>query len=732
LTKSASLFIVSVIPLVIFLASTLRATAEDENLSVLSGWMRWTDARNMRYHHLSAQAFQHLERRAFDIAALETEEQWLKRQEEVRQILMEIVGPFPEKTPLNPRVVGIIQKDGYRLEKVIYESMPNFYVTAGLFIPDDLKGKTPAILYPSGHTTDGFRSEAYQKAILGMVKKGFIVLAYDPIGQGERLQYFDPEKGSSRIGGPTREHSYVGAQCFIAGKSFARYRTWDGIRSVDYLLTRDEVDPQRIGLTGRSGGGTLTTYIAAFDDRIFAAAPECYICGFRRLLESKGPQDAEQNFYHGIARGIDQADLLEVRAPKPALLITTTRDMFNIQGARETYAEVKRAYRAFGREEDMDMVEDDAPHQSTLKNREAMHAFFQKHLNLPGSPADEEIELLSPEELRVTETGQVSTSLKGETAFSINRAEAEELLREIENSREKLSEHLPQVKSAAQKLSGYVPPDGAPQAVFTGRYQRDGYCIEKYTLDGEGEYVIPVLLMIPDEGEKHPAVIYIHPDGKAAEAGKGGEMERLVEKGFAVLSPDLIGIGEMGAGNFRGDSYIKDISYNIWFASILVARSIVGVQAGDVVRIVRYLESREDIAPESISAIARGEMCPVLLHAAAFEDSISKIALIEPLISYSSIVMNRYYSPQLIPATVAGALTAYDLPDLAACLAPRELLMINATDQNKERAKVELVEREMAVARSAYSAANAKEKLKIENRDEQEVGEAFTSWMGKF
>ena len=697
-----------------------------EDLLVLSRWMQWSDAPNMLYHHLTGQALWQLEDRASMVAALKTEGQWLRRQAEVREALMRIVGPFPEKTPLNPRMVGVLEKDGYRVEKLIYESMPNFYVIACLFIPDGLEGKAPAVLYLCGHTAEGFRSAAYQSAAINLVKKGFVVLTFDPISQGERLQYFDPEKGESRIGGCTKEHSYVGAQCFISGKSFARYRIWDGIRSIDYLTTRAEVDPERIGVTGRSGGGTLSSYIAAFDERVLAAAPECYICGFRRLLESIGPQDAEQNFYHGIASGIDHADLLEVRAPKPALMITTTRDFFSIQGARETYEEVKMAYKALGAEGNVGMVEDDAPHQSTRKNREAMYAFFQKHLNLPGDPADQEVELFTHEELKVTETGQVATSLGGETAFSINRAETQTLLDKLESARGDLNAHLPSVKSAAMKLSGYVKPDRAPEAVFTGRYQRDGYSVEKYMLQGEGDYVFPILVMVPGEGEKHPAIIYVRPDGKAAGAAESGEMEWFVRKGFAVLAPDMIGIGETGPGKFKGDAYIGDVSYNVWFDAILIARSIVGVRAGDIVRIARYLESREDIDYKDISILARGEMCPVALHAAVFDESIGKVALIEPLVSYSSIVMNEYYEPQLIHGTVAGALTAYDLPDIAACLAPRKLLMVNVTDQNKARTGDE----QLTVVRSAYSAADAVEKLEIRSwEEEQGMDEVFSDWL---
>jgi hypothetical protein len=730
LIRTFTLAVISAIPLIIFLLSGTKSMAQDEDFSVMSRWMKWTDAPNMLYQHLSGQALRLLEDRASRIATLQSEGQWVRRQEEVRETLMRIVGPFPEKTPLNPKVVGVLEKDGYRVEKLIYESMPNFYVTACIFIPDNLEGKAPAILYLSGHTADGFRSPSYQETIINLVRKGFVVLAYDPIGQGERYQYFDPDLKRSTIGGSTKEHSYVGAQCFISGSSFARHRIWDGIRAIDYLMMRDEVDPKRIGVTGRSGGGTLTTYIGAFDERAYATAPECYVCGFKRLLESIGPQDAEQNFYHGIVSGIDHADLIEVRAPKPTLLITTTRDFFSIQGARETYKEVMEAYKALGKPENFGMVEDNAGHESTRKNREAMYAFFQKHLNLPGNSEDEKVNILMPEELKVTETGQVSTSLGGETSFSINQTESEAFLKEIEASRKDLSEHLSFVKYSARELSGYIPPDHAPEAVFTGRYFRNGYSIEKYMLQGEGKYVFPVLVMIPDDGEKHPAIIYLRPDGKAAGAAEGGEMEWFVKQGFAVIAPDLIGIGETGPGKFKGDAYIGDVSYNVWFESILIGRSIVGIRAADIVRIVMYLETREDVDCMDIRCVARGEMCPVLLHAAAFEDSISSVALIEPLVSYSSVVMNRFYDPNLIHSTVAGALAAYDLPDVAACLVPRKLLMANITDQNRDKVKPELVEKELAVVRAAYSAADAEDKFKARNwENERDIKVILLAWL---
>ncbi len=692
--------------------------AQEEDLRLLNFWQIYSDAPNALYKSFCDTAFHSLDQRKQKISQLHSQTDWQKRQEKVKQTLMELVGPFPEKTPLNPQVTGILQKDGYKVEKLIYESLPGFYVTAALFIPDNLQGKTPAILFCSGHTALAFRSETYQQMILNLVKKGFIVLAFDPVGQGERLQYYDEAAEKSRFGS-THEHSYPGAQCFIAGNSMAKYMIWDGIRSIDYLLTRPEVDPQRIGVTGRSGGGTQTTYIAAFDERITAAAPECYITTLEDQLKTGGPQDAEQNFYHGIASGIDHADLLEIRAPKPTLMITTTRDIFSIEGARTTFKEASQAYKAFGKAENFSMVEDDAPHASTPKNREAMCAFFQKHFNLPGDPSDEKVAFLTPEELQVTQTGQVLTTLNSKTVFDLNKTESEQLLQKLNNKRQNLTQHLETVKKAARNLSGYEPPVAFQEPVFSGRYQRSGYAIEKYLLPVNERYAIPLVVMVPENTASQQAILYLHPQGKATEAMPGGEMEKLVQQGFYVIAPDIRGIGELGPGYLKGDAYIQDVSYNQWFAGILSAKSIVGLQAEDVARVTHFIFSHLQIPKENLTGMARGSLAPTLLHIAVFEQNFGKIALLDPFTSYRSLVMDKLYDPAYIPATVAGALTAYDLPDLAACLAPSKLLIKNAINFGKD----------MGITRDAYQKKNIEGNFIINPEENPITGAGLLDWL---
>lgn len=662
--------------LIVSVLTGLLPAALSQDLEVIGSWLIHKDSGNSLYNYLAGQAFEILDEKTRKTDLLDTRQEWLEEQEKSRDAIRRVIGPFPEKTPLNVEITGTYEGEGYRMEKVVYESIPGYHVTAGLFVPDGAEN-APAVIYCSGHSVEGFRSDVYQRVILNLVKKGFVVLAFDPVGQGERYQYFDPDLGESAIGGPTSEHSYPGTQAFLTGLSMAKYMIWDGIRTVDFLETRPEVDSSRIGITGRSGGGTQSALIAAVEDRILAAAPECYITSYRRLLESIGPQDAEQNFYHGIAEGIDHLDLLLARAPKPTMMITTTRDFFSIQGARETYARARIAWKALGGPESVDMAEDDSPHASTMKNREAMYAFFQKYLDLPGSSRDEDVEVLAPADIRVTKTGQVVTSYEGKTIFEIIKEDSLKLMASADPE---------DLAVEVERISGYRKPVKKAAPVFTGRLIRDGYSIEKYFAETDGGYPVPFLLFVPDGKDSCPAVLYLHPGGKSAEAGPGGEIEAIVKAGNAVLAPDLVGLGETGPGSFTGDAWDFKVgrgAFNIWYLAMQLKQSLVGIRAADVNLLADYLCERFPGQNQSITAVARGNLGPVLQHAALLNENISRIALVGSPVSYRMIVENEYYKPELIHSTVAGALLKYDLPDLAGKLASRDLLMINPVDQRE-------------------------------------------------
>ena len=696
----------------IFCMPNVIVNGQNELDVVKNDWMQYSDAQNSLYHYLADQAIGILEKRSEEVSQIKSLADWQARQKYIRETLMEIVGPFPAKTPMNVKITRTIEKNNFRVEHIIFESQPGFYVTSSLYIPKGLpkKVKAPAIIYCSGHSEDGYRSPVYQYTITNLVLKGFIVFAFDPVGQGERLEYFDQATGKSMVGGPTKEHSYPGNQAFITGSSQARYMIWDGIRAVDYLLTRKEVDPARIGITGRSGGGTQSSYIAAFDDRIYASAPECYITTFTRLLQTMGNQDAEQNFPYFIIKGLDLPDLLSVRAPKPSLMITTTRDIFSIQGAREAEKEVTGIYEAYGKPENFGRAEDDTGHASTLKNREAMYTFFQRHLNNPGDSKDQIVTLLTKDELRVTASGQVSVSPGGETVYSLNKKEAESILNKSESILNAKKSGIENIVSSARRLSGYRDPSENDKPVFSGRFKKSGYSIEKYFIKGEGDYIIPYLLLVPSL-QNGKAVIYLNPEGKSTDSINGCGIEWLVKQGFTVLAPDLIGIGETGPGIFQGDAYIEGESHNLWYASIVIGRSIVGIRTSDVVKLAKVLKDRSSV--KEIFGVALKELSPVMLHAAAFDNTISRIALIEPYSSYRSLVMSRFYKSSFISGVVPGALKEYDLPALAGTLAPRKLLIAGATDGKGKTEETDLIESDLNIIKAAFKNNNAENQLSI-------------------
>jgi hypothetical protein len=401
-------------------------------------------------------------------------------------------------------------------------------------------------------------------------------------------------------------------------------------------------------------------------------------------------------------------------------MITTTEDYFSIQGARETANEVSKIYSAYNEENHFRMIEDFGEHGSTQKNREAMYSFFQEYLDNPGDSGDVDVEILSEEEIQVTKSGQVFTSFEGKTISDLNREKAEAQFSHLENSRENLDRHLSGIVESAKDLSGYRKPNLIGEPVFTGRIQRDGYVIEKYFLEGEGKYPIPYLLTVP-ENSNDKAVLYLHPDGKMAEASISGQIEWFVKKGFTVLAPDLIGTGETspgGSGNLL----------NEWHASVLIDRSITGIRAGDINRLVQLLKQKHSFS--DVYGVAVQEMSPGLLHSAAIANSFSRVALIEPLISYRSLVSTKYYDAGFTAGAVPGSMQAYDLPDLVASLAPEKLLMINPVNGANGPADEEDIEKDTRVIHSAYDHANADENFMISGpQTEEEIINSLEEWI---
>ncbi len=176
----------------------------------------------------------------------------------------------------------------------------------------------------------------------------------------------------------------------MVGEFFGAWRAWDGIRALDYLLTRQEVDPANIGITGNSGGGTMTTWLCGLDQRWTMAAPACFVSTFRRNFENELPQDTEQCPPMALALGLDHCDFLAAMAPKPVIILAKEQDFFDVRGAEEAYVRLKKIYRLLGHEQNIALFVGPTDHGFSKENREAMYSWFAAHSQKPKVKASSE------------------------------------------------------------------------------------------------------------------------------------------------------------------------------------------------------------------------------------------------------------------------------------------------------------------------------------------------------
>jgi cephalosporin-C deacetylase-like acetyl esterase len=642
----------------LFLAATVLA-AQDP-LSVTGGLPDMVD------RHLTAMAMKHLAERSARVAAIRTPEALRERQAYIRRTMLAEIGGLPEKTPLNAKITGTLERDGYRVEKLIYESQPRYYVTASVLVPKTGRAPFPAVIGTAGHSLDGKAYEVYQRAWIGMAKRGILVLAYDPPGQGERFEYLDPATGKSRLpGGGTGEHSMAGLQCLLTGTTIARWFIQDGIRALDYLLTRGDVDPKRIGVTGNSGGGTQSSYLAAFEPRLAAAAPACYITSWEKLWSGPGPQDAEQVFPRFLADGLDFPDFLVAFAPKPIQMATAIKDFFPIDGARATYAEAQRTFQVLGAGDRMGYFEFDDPHGWSPPRREATYRWFSRWLlDRPDDGAEGTFDVDPPKALYSTTTGQVSTSIPGaETVQSMNAALAEQLQAKRTGAGGKDLPAL--IRSRLRMASATVVPASSPK----GKVDRQGYRIEKIELRAEPDIVVPALAFVPAGGAaRKPAVLWVNAAGKAKDAEEGGPIERVVRSGRIVLAVDPRGWGEGAPPPGTREGYTR--LYQRSMRAILVGRTMAGMQTADVLGAFAYLAARPDVDAKRIAIVGKGNGGVVALFAAALEPRIARVACEKSPASYLEIVRQTIHQGNE-DIIVPGVLLDFDLPEVAASLGAR-------------------------------------------------------------
>ncbi len=670
------------------LLAMISGTPSTETLTVLPTHLGTIAPRDMMRSHWMRLSIAALDRHDAEYEQLKTPEQLTAHQEKMRQYFLAQIGGFPNRTPLHAKIIGRRECDGYTLEKVLFESQPQHYVTAVLYLP---KGRPPfpGVLVPCGHSANGKGAETYQRVSILLARSGMVALCYDPIDQGERAQLLDANR--KPLSPTTGGHSLLGVGSMLLGRNTATYRIWDGMRAIDYLQSRPEVDPKRIGCTGNSGGGTLTSYLMALDERIQAAAPSCYLTSLRRLLETVGPQDAEQNICGQVAYSMDHSDYVLTRSPRPTLMCCATHDFFDIGGAWDTFRKAKRFYARQGYAERVDLIEADEKHGFTPPLRQAAVRWMRRWLLNNDQPVwDTNPPVLKDAEIQCTPDGQVMLLAGARSAYDLNADLADRLTRE----RKRLwsaSDKSPAL-AAVRHTTGIrrLAELPTPKVEHVGTLARDGYRIEKYIFQTDSDVWLPALLLVP-AAPRGAAYLYVHQDGKQADAAPGGPMEQLAREGHTVLAVDLGGLGETGPDAQRKAHKYLGANWLDLYRPYLLGTSYVAEWAEEMLIVARWLAAQPGVGqPAQIHLLSVGRTGPAALHALALEpQQFAAGTLRHSLASWDQVVRTPLAVNQLINC-VHGALRVYDLPDLAASLPRGKLTLtepLDATEQASATAK---------------------------------------------
>ena len=635
--------------------------------------------------HLVRIASEARERRKQAINAISTRQGIQERQKVITEQIWKMLGGPLDRTPLNPRVTGIVERPGYRIEKLTFESRPRLYVTANLYLPV-AAGRHPAILGPLGHSTNGKAWPSYQKLFSNLARKGHVVLAYDPFGQGERIEYPGSRPGQTAIGGGgTSEHEYAGRRLILLGANFSLFRVWDGVRGIDFLLTRAEVDPERIGCCGQSGGGTLTQFLAALDSRIrVAVVSEGNTENLAHAdVEPPGSaDDAEQNIVPALAHGIDRADLLYAFAPKPLLMTVTLHDAGHtyspeyVDSSVDLLQEYKRAYSLLAADDRVSLQVTTEQHGYVYELRRATYAWFNRWFEVKNADDEEPSQAVEPDEtLFVTPTGFVSTSFGGETALSLTRQMAAAVPTRPPAGADDMRKRIHAVLGV-ETSRGETP---ASRVLATIR--KPGYRAEQFELASDREIRIPGWLLTPDKaGSATPTVLYVGEAAAWSSVAEDGFVELLCTKGGCrVATIDVRGRGDCAIaypqrGRFYFSNRISNEAYLTWFTLIL-GRPLLGGQVYDTLRALDYLRSRPDVGG-AVSLVGDGPHGVIALYAAALDERVRGVALRQTVTDYRSLaVAERYTQPFGIYAY--GLLREFDLPGVAGAIGPRSVLLLN-------------------------------------------------------
>jgi len=588
-----------------------------------------------------------------------TKEDWEAGKGELAVALRDAIGlePWPEKTPLQFQVTGRAERDGYTIENVVFESFPRFYVTANVYVPREAKRPLPAIVVTAGHAMDdGKNYDLYRTAQLGLVREGFLVLAYDPVGQGER-----------KLPGYSHTVSYP---AMLVGHTNLRYMLWDSVRALDYLLTRDDVDSRRIGIAGNSGGGLNTMYAMPIESRFAAGAPFCCLCSYEAWIKDGGDH-CICNHLPGICRKMEQFQFVGLCAPRPFMAGNGAKDpIFPIAGVRDTIRRAEKIYGFYDAADRVALCEAPLPHGWSQPLREKAYGWMNRWLQGrgDGSPVNEaeiKLEDKKARDLLALKDGKMPADAK--SYIDLVREEAQRLVQgyaRVPSDSDGFASWAAQMRKGLWQVFGGKPAGFQPAIDQLGSFAWESHTVQRLAIRTEPGMEATALLVRPaDTSGAVPVVILLDDAGKQA-VRKSALAKRLLAEKIAVLALDVRATGE---GKVHENQCASD--------AIVLGRPLLGQQTWDVVAAANVLSRRDDVGP--VAVYARGNFALIGTLAAALSEEIDALVTERGLASLVSAIADPL--PQPLWVYAPNLLKVADVSQIAALCAPRPLLCVDSS-----------------------------------------------------
>ena len=666
------------------------------------------DVSDQMIDDLRRRAEAHFRRQEAEKAELTSIPAFEEHRKRVRDHFMISIGGLPEeRTPLNVQCTGRLDRGTFTIEKLIYESLPQFYVTAALYVPKGITAPQPAVVFVHGHSDLGKSYPTYQAVCVDLAANGFVVLAVDPPGQGERFQYFDPEKGERIIGGCTTEHTYAGLQFTLGGASIGRHFIWDVMRGIDYLETRPEVDPTRIGLTGNSGGGTQSCLLLMSESRFAAAVPCTFVMTLESYMKTGQAQDSEQIVPGCFVNGPDHDDYITAMAPKPVLVGAAAYDYFPIEGAIEAVDRAKRIYALYGAEDRVDIAVAPTRHAYSPQLRQACVNWYKGHFR--GEAPDfttGEPETLPDDALWATPNGQVLDLYPmSKTVFDLNRESLEVSRVSQFATNHDTGQDLCDTDRMRETITEVLGiPDDRDNKIFPRILAEnvvDGYSTEEIFFFSEPNIVVTGVFVKPLAGTVvNQTDLIIFENGTNDIPDKREWLEERLASGPQLFIFDPRGIGGVQVREFNRGGQPHDGEFKLGSDAMMLGISTMGLRVFDVLRGYNYLRTRADVDRIGLYGIGKGAF--YAYFAGALEDGFASLEFEDLLYSYRNLTDTRYYDQGRYNLQVMawGILRQFDLVDLAVCFGNRPVQWISPRNAGGEILTDEVFEQEfLGIAR---------------------------------